>query len=569
MKEIVILGAGTGGALVANMLDHRLPEGEFRITVIDRFDKHVYQPGLLFIPFRLYGYETEDDVVKPIEEPLPGSARFVHAQVNLIDHEHRKVETDHGVYSYDWLISALGCRLAPEEIEGMAEAMVGDNGVHTFYSLEGALRMQRAMDNMQRGRLVVNIAEMPIKCPVAPIEFAFLADYYFHRKGNRERVEIVFVTPFDGAFTKPNAKRILSGICGSKAIDLVPNFQLEHVDKNARTIHSYDGRTVKYDLLCAVPPNLGPQVLDDSELSDGTGYGMTHPRTLKSRKADRIYLMGDNTNVSASKAGSVAHFEGETVVQNILREMAGKPPSPSFDGHTNCFIESGYHKALLIDFNYDMEPLQGTFPLPHLGPFTLLGESHINHLGKLAFKWVYWNLLLPGHLPKVPLLPSHMSFLGKDVETAPQVRRSSIKTVGDVMQREVVTVRSGASLTEAAQLMAEHNVSGLPVVDEEDRLVGILSEADFLSALDVRGSGFVRDLFDTVIRRRRARKTMGTIVDDLMTKDPFRIKSEDSLQKAIETMDHHRIKRLVITDDDDHVRGVISRADLIKLYTLH
>ena len=567
MKELLILGAGTGGSVAANMLNHRLNLKDWRITVVDRAPTHVYQPGLLFIPFRLYGYESESDVVKSIEAPIPKNVRFAAGDIKLIDKESKKVETDAGSYRYDWLISAMGCRAAPEEVDGMEESM-GD-GVHTFYYLDAAIRMQKAMDDMQSGRLVIDIAEMPIKCPVAPIEFAFLADYYFQLKGVREKVEISLVCPFNGAFTKPNANRVLSGIAKEKGIEIVPNFALERVDGDSRTIHSYEGQSLEYDLLCAIPPNIGPEVLDDAGLSDGTGYGLTEPRTLKSRKADFIYFLGDNSNVATSKAGSVAHFEAETVIENVLREMEDKPALPSFDGHANCFIESGHHKALLIDFNYDMEPLEGAFPLPYVGPFSLMEESYVNHMGKIAFKWVYWNMLLPGHLPNVPLLPSHMNFVGKDLETAPQIRNATRIKVGDVMQREVTTVRQGTALSEAAKLMTERHISGLPVVDVEDKLIGILTEADFLSALDIHGGSAIQGLFETIIRRRRTRKKMGTIVDDIMTRDPIHVGAEDSLQRALELMNGNGVKRLVITDDEDRVQGIISRADLIKLYTMH
>ncbi len=172
-----------------------------------RRNAHLYQPGLLFIPFRLYGYDSEDDITTSIVSPFPMHARCVTGIVKLIDRESKKVETDAGSYRYDWLISTMGCRIAPEEIEGMQESM--GNSVHTFYDLGGAIRLQKALDGMQAGRLVIDIAEMPIKCPVAPIEFAFLADYYFHLKGVREQIDITLVTPFEGAFTKPNASRVL------------------------------------------------------------------------------------------------------------------------------------------------------------------------------------------------------------------------------------------------------------------------------------------------------------------------------------------------------------------------
>lgn len=565
MKNIVILGAGTGGTLMANLLSSKLDLGEWTITIIDRASEHHYQPGCLFIPFRLYGYEERSDIARDIHSPLPKNVNFVHAIVELIDHENRRVETNVGNFDYDWMISTLGCRIVPEEVTGMADAMGGN--VHTFYTLDGALAFQKALDDMHSGRLVINIADMPIKCPVAPIEFSFLADYYFHLKGVRDDIEIALVTPFSGAFTKPNANRILTKIAKDKNIDIIPNFSIERVDADKRQIHSFEGKSVDYDILCAIPPNLGPKVIDDSGLGDGTGYGLTDPRTLKSKKAERIYFMGDNSNVATSKAGSVAHFEAETVVENLLREMKGEKPVPSFDGHANCFIESGYHKALLLDFNYDMEPLEGSFPMAVVGPLSLLKETHMNHVGKLAFDWVYWHMLLPGYLPMVPLLPSQMNFVGKDLTTAPEIRRSHALKVKDIMTSGVLTIQTGTSLAKAAAYMAEHNISSLPVVDVDNRLIGIITESDFLAALNINEDSAMTEMFDMIIRRKRPRKTRGTSVDGLMTRSPITIKEDDSVSRAIQVMEKNRIKRLVITDPEHRVRGIISRPDLMGLYT--
>jgi sulfide:quinone oxidoreductase len=566
MKQIVILGAGTAGALVANLLVRKLDLRQWVVTVVDRTDIHVYQPGLLFLPFGLYGHDGREDIVRPIGDPLPREANFLAADVMRIDPERRTVETSVTTLHYDFLVCALGCRVAPEEIEGL-EADLGRGAVHTFYTLEGALAMRPALEAMTEGRLVIDVCDMPIKCPVAPIEFAFLADYYFTLKGVRDAIDITLVTPYAGAFTKPNANRVLTQMAKQKGVNVVADFAAESVDGAARTLKSFDGRTLEFDLLCAIPPNLGPQVLDDSGLGDGTGYALTDPRTLRSRKAERIYFLGDNTNVATSKAGSVAHFEAETVVENLLREIEGQPPLPSFDGHANCFIETGHHKAMLLDFNYDIEPLEGSFPMAHVGPFSLLKESYMNHVGKLAFQWVYWNLLLKGKLPNVPLLPSHMNFVGKDLETTPHARHAREMKVRDVMTREVVSVHAGSALTAAATLMVQKKVSGVPVLDVHDKLVGVLTEADFLSAMNLEQSA-VTDTLETVVRKRRARKGMGTIVDDIMTKAPITIREDDSLRTAVTRMDTNRIKRLIVADDEGRVQGVVSRGDLLRLYAM-
>ena len=387
MRNIVILGAGTGRTIVANLLSSELKLKDWKITIIDRSSEHHYQPGYLFLPFKLYGYESREDIVKPIQDPLSKKVTFVQAEVTLIDHANKQIETDKGKFAYDWLVCALGCRIAPEEVEGLQQAMGRD--AYTFYTLDRALEFQKVLESMKRGKLVIDTADMPIKCPTAPIEFAFLADYYFHLRGVRKQIKIYLVTPFTGAFTKPNANRVLSKIIEEKEIYVVPNFLLERVDSAHKTIHSYEGYRIRYDILCVVPPNRGPDVIEASGLGDGIGFGLTDPHTLKCRTAENIYIIGDNSNAATLKAGSVAHFQAETVVQNLLREINDEKPLPSFDGHTNCFVETGYDNAFLIDFNYDMEPLAGNYPLPVVGPFSLLKETNMNHIGKLMFKWVY------------------------------------------------------------------------------------------------------------------------------------------------------------------------------------
>ncbi len=551
MKNVLILGAGTAGALVANMLSRKLPRDEWAITLVDRAAEHVYQPGMLFLPFRLYGYERREQIVRPIRDPLPAGANFVAAEVEAIDTAARQVRAGGQVLGYDWLILALGCRVAVEEVEGLADAMANGNA-HTFFTVDGALRMQSALAALESGRLVVNIADMPIKCPVAPIEFVFLADHYYRRLGRRDRIQITLVTPLSGAFTKPVASEVLTDVARAKGIEIVTDFAIERVDGKARTLHSFDGRSVRYDLLCIIPPNLGPTVLTDAGLADESGYALTDPRTLKSRKAERVFVIGDVANVATSKAGSVAHFEAEALVENLLREIAGEKPLPSFDGHANCFVETGFHKAMLLDFNYDIEPLPGKFPLPWVGPMSLLKESYVNHWGKILFKWVYWNMLLPGRLAHVPFLAAHMSFLGKDIKRAPQLRKAHDTPVSKFMVSPVVTIEQGRPLSEAATLLAQHRVSGLPVVDVDGRLVGMLSEADFLSALDVH--------------HPRRKKPMGTIVDDLMTTRPVTVHENDTLETAVERMETDRIKQLIVVDGDRRIRGILTRGDLVRLF---
>lgn len=406
MKKVVILGAGCAGSMVANKLRKLLTVEEWSITIIDKDDKHVYQPGLLFIPFGIY---KPEDVVRSRSEFIPKGVDFVVDEIVAIDTDNQRVETTAGSYEYDKIIVCTGVSLAPEEIPGLADGW--QKTAFDFYTLEGAINLSRAMRDFKSGKLVLNIAEFPFKCPVAPLEFVYLADAYFTERGLRDQIEIRLVTPLPGAFTKPKASAFFSQLIEQKNIKITASYDLAEVDCKNKKIVSGGGEEIEFDLLVSIPPNVGSRYLVKSGVAmDEIGYVKTNNHTLKAENFDNMYVLGDTTTLPTSKAGSVAHFSAEVMVENFMREINGEPLREDFDGHANCFIETGFDKAALIDFNYDYEPLPGKFPLPGLGPFSLLGESKANHWGKMMFKWVYWNKLVSGE--EMPL-EAQMSLAGK------------------------------------------------------------------------------------------------------------------------------------------------------------
>jgi sulfide:quinone oxidoreductase len=253
---------------------------------------------------------------------------------------------------------------------------------------------------------------MPIKCPPAPLEFTFLADAYFKDRGMRDRVDIVYVTPLDGAFTKPIASAQLGGMLDERGIAVETDFYVERIDEEKRALVSYDEREIPFDLLVTVPVNMGADFVARSGLGDELNYVPVDPGTFLSKKWDNIFAIGDAADLPTSKAGSVAHFAVDVFTENFVHHVEGREMPVAFDGHANCFVESGGGKAMIIDFNYDTEPLPGKYPVPVFGPFSLLEETAVNHLGKLAFKWIYWKALLPGRKLPVPAL---MSMAGKKV----------------------------------------------------------------------------------------------------------------------------------------------------------
>ena len=406
-NHIVILGAGTGGTLTANRLRRAYSPTDAEITVVDQDDRHVYQPGLLFVPF---GLSHPEDIVRPRGRQLHDGITYRSSAVDHVDIERDRVHLADGtILDYDVLVVATGARLVPEETDGLAGAGWMEK-VFTFYTLEGAAALEGALARFDGGRVVVNVVDLPIKCPVAPLEFCFLADWYFTERGIRDRVQLTYVTPLDGAFTKPVASAALGGLLEEKGVELITEFNTGQVDGTAGRLVSYDDREVPFDLAVVIPLHGGADYVGRSPgLGDELNFVPTDEHTLQSKAKSNIFVIGDAANVPASKAGSVTHFEGDILVENIRSFLGGEPLEASFDGHANCFIESGFHKALLIDFNYDTEPLSGHFPSGAGLP--LLKESRLNHLGKLMFQWFYWHSLLPGR--DVPGIGSSMPSAGK------------------------------------------------------------------------------------------------------------------------------------------------------------
>jgi sulfide:quinone oxidoreductase len=403
-KRVAILGAGTGGTIVANRLRRRFAEDELEIHVVDRDDRHVYQPGLLFVPF---GHADPEEIVRPRHRQLRAGIEFHERAVEAASLAEQRVELDDGTsLPYDLLVVATGAELQPQETDGLLGAGWMEH-IFTFYTVEGAAALREALERFSAGRLVVNLVDMPIKCPVAPLEFAFLADGYFRERGVRKDVDIFFATPLDGAFTKPVASERLAGLLAEKEIELVTEFNAGEVDGERGRLVSFDERELGFDLLVTVPLHGGASFVGRSEgLGDVLGFVPTNPRTLQTSAAPNVFALGDAADIPTSKAGSVTHFEAEVLVENIARTLAGRELDDAYDGHANCFIETGLGKALLIDFNYETEPLPGRFPTA-AGPLPLLQESRLNHLGKLMFQWFYWHALLPGRpLPGLgPAMP--------------------------------------------------------------------------------------------------------------------------------------------------------------------
>ncbi|MGM0531490.1 MAG: type III sulfide quinone reductase, selenoprotein subtype [Bacteroidota bacterium] len=407
MKKIVILGAGTGGTIMANKLRKALDRNEWEITVVDKDKTHYYQPGFLFIPFGIY---DRNDVIKPKTDFLPPGVNVIYQPIDKIEPEENRVLLEGGkVLNYDYLIVATGTDINPDETPGLKDKLWRKE-IFDFYTVDGAVALREFFRDWEGGKLVISIAEQPIKCPVAPLEFSFLADAYFTEIGIRDKVDISFVTPLAGAFTKPKASQMLGELLTEKNINVIPDFYLESVDNDKKVIRSYDEQEIPFDVLSIIPTNMGSEMVERSGIGDDLNFIPTDKYTLRSKNHENIFVLGDASDIPTSKAGSVVHFASDVVYENLLSAIEGRPLNAHFDGHSNCYIETGFGKGSIIDFNYDTEPLPGTFPLPGVGPFGLLQNTKMNHYGKVLFRWIYWHILLKGkELP----IESEMTMAGK------------------------------------------------------------------------------------------------------------------------------------------------------------
>ena len=408
MKRLVVLGGGTAGTMVVNKLRKKLKDEEWSITVIDKDNDHIYQPGLLLLPFGVY---RPEELVKKRDHFFPKGVQFIRSAIDKVVPESNHVLLADGrVVEYDQLVIATGTSPRPDQTPGMDDPAIWRKSVFDFFTLEGSTALRNALATWSGGRLVIHITEMPIKCPVAPLEFAFLADAFFEERKMRQQVEIIYVTPLEGAFTKPTASKRLGTMLEDRNIKLEPDFMVDHIDPDSKTLVSMDEREVPFDLLVTIPLNMGDDLIARSGMGNDLNYVPVDKETFLSKSYTNVFVLGDASDIPASKAGSVAHFAVELFTENFVDYVEGRSMKRRFDGHANCFIESGHGKGLLIDFNYTTEPLTGKFPIPVIGPLPLLKESRLNHMGKLAFRWIYWNMLIKGR--RIPI-PALMSMAGK------------------------------------------------------------------------------------------------------------------------------------------------------------
>jgi sulfide:quinone oxidoreductase len=371
--HVVIVGGGTGGTVLANDLADRLGSeidaGDVEVTLVNDGPDHVYKPVWLYVPF---GQREPDDGRRPLADLVDDRVDVRIDRVTEIDTDAKRLQyrDGDGPVSYDYLVLATGSRLAPEEIPGLAE------GGHDYYSESGAEALREELLSFTEGHLVLSVIGSPHMCPAAPLEFVFMADDWFRERGLREDVDITYTYPIQRVHGNPHIAEWAQPIMEDRDIAVETFFNAESVDPDAETVSTMEGSELDYDLLVAIPPHRGIELVEEAGLGDN-GWVEVDKHTLEAEAAEDVYAIGDTADTGVPKAGSVAHYQAGVVGQRLASQIHGRPATASYAGKTLCFIETGMDAASFVEFDYENPPA----PAP---------PSEKLHWSKLAYNESYW-----------------------------------------------------------------------------------------------------------------------------------------------------------------------------------
>jgi sulfide:quinone oxidoreductase len=375
--RVVVLGGGVGGTLIANLLDKSLGR-DVHVTVVDPSGMHDYQPGYLYVALgQARGHWLSRDertlLRSGIDLAIEEAVR-IHPEAQTVQLK------SGGSLEWDYLVMATGARLVHDAIPGLVDGSYG------FYSLLDAERLREELRRFKGGKLLIGVSGIPYKCPPAPVEFTMMVEEYLRHKNIRDRSEVTLLSPLNRAFPIESASKLVKPVMDARGIELQTFFNVEEVDPSAHTVLSLEGEKRDYDLLVLVPPHRGQQVVIDSGLGDASGWLPADKHTLQVGEHERIFALGDATNLPISKSGSTAHFEAPVIASRIKAEIKGTVPKETYGGRVMCFLETGNGKATVLRFDYEHPPVP---PEPNRGW----------HMAKWIFNRAYWETVPQGRLP--------------------------------------------------------------------------------------------------------------------------------------------------------------------------
>ncbi|MGO9544968.1 MAG: NAD(P)/FAD-dependent oxidoreductase [Rhodomicrobium sp.] len=370
--RILVVGGGTAGTIVANNLARRFSAEtrarKVRITMLSASGRHMYQPGLLYVAF---GQMTPDELYRDQASLLESSIAFHVDPVTQFQLDQNRVIAQSGkTYDYDVLVIATGSRIVPEEVPGLTE------GAETFYTEETAVKMFKRLREFEGGKVGV-VVGVPHKCPIAPVELVFSLHDYFKSRGIRDKVTLKYHYPIGRIHTIENVAKWAKPEFDRIGVEYETLFNVREVDAKNKIVFSEEGTEYQYDLLIAIPPHRGMEVVENSELGQG-GWIPTDRFKLTMNGHDNVYVLGDTTNLPVSKTGSAAHFQAEVVAENIASMVKIGTRVRDYDGKVYCFIEAGHERATYAMFNYQTPP-------------DLKSPTKPMHWFKMAYNQMYWT----------------------------------------------------------------------------------------------------------------------------------------------------------------------------------
>lgn len=364
MKRIAVVGANFSGAMVANKLARRVRweiiKGDVEISVFDKDDDFVVQATYPLITFNSLG---ERYARWRKSELLDPRVRFHYGEGGElvgIDLKNRELRfKDGSVYNYDYLVIATGAEYTPEEVPGLMK------DYHTYYTLNGALELRETLQGFSKGTIVQLFVEPPIKCPIAPLKFGLLLDDYLRDRGVRGNVDIILLYPTDHLHAQPEVNKLGKIMLENRNIKYVFNFVVSEIRPEEKIVISDKGEKVKYDLLITIPPHRGAKAIRESGIGDPYGFVPCDRYTLQYRKGrdryEEVYVIGDATALETAKAASVAHYQSDVVVENIVSDIHGIGARRFFRGETICpmlsnlYTQQGRGRAWLPWWNYRVD----------------------------------------------------------------------------------------------------------------------------------------------------------------------------------------------------------------------
>ena len=369
--RILIVGGGMGGTILANNLARRLRNemrsGKARITLLSASERHMYQPGLLYLAI---GRMTPDELYRDQASLLEPGIEFHVDPVEEFRLDKNEVKAKSGkVYGYDVIAIATGSRPTPEEIPGLAE------NAELFYTEESAVKMFNRLRRFEGGKVLVAVG-VPHKCPMAPLEITFMLYDYFKQRGILDKVKLHYTYPVGRVHSLENVAKWAAPEMDRLGISYETLFNLKEVDSAKKIAKSEEGSETDFDLLISIPAHRGMEVIEKNGLGQ-RGWIPTHRNHLNMEGRDNVFVLGDTTNLPISKAGSTAHFEAEALGENIAAMVKLGTPVREYDGKVFCFIEAGLDRATYAMFDYNNPPQ----PKP---------PTKAVHWFKLAYNKLYW-----------------------------------------------------------------------------------------------------------------------------------------------------------------------------------